>query len=145
VSETLVIDASVAIKWIVQENGTDAALGLRSRFHFIAPDLIVAECSNILWKKTLRSELTSDEAAMASRLLKHADIELQSSRGLIEEMTVLAIDLGHAAYDCAYLTLARQKQLRFVTADKRLLEVVERKALDFKKFCLPLDEAHNIS
>lgn len=144
-NETLVIDASVAIKWIVQEKGTDAALDLRSRFRFIAPDLIVAECSNILWKKTLRSELTPDEAMMASRLLRHADIELQSSRGLIEEMTILAIDLGHPAYDCAYLTLARQKQLRFVTADRRLLEVVERKALDFKKFCLSLDEAHDIS
>jgi predicted nucleic acid-binding protein len=144
-NETLVIDASVAIKWIVQEKDTNAALGLRSRFRFTAPDLIVAECSNILWKKAQRAELTRDEATMASRLLKHADIELQSSRGLIEEMTALAIDLAYPAYDCSYLTLARQKQFRFVTADKRLLEVVDRKAPAFKEFCLSLDEANNMS
>ena len=48
---TLVIDASVAVKWVVEENGTPEVLALRQRARLIAPELLVAECANILWKK----------------------------------------------------------------------------------------------
>jgi predicted nucleic acid-binding protein len=51
----LVIDASIAIKWVVQEEGTEDALALRTRAELIAPDLIIAECANILWKKVKRA------------------------------------------------------------------------------------------
>jgi len=42
-----VIDASVAIKWVVSEPGTQEALALRQH-RLIAPDLLIAECANIL-------------------------------------------------------------------------------------------------
>jgi predicted nucleic acid-binding protein len=45
---TLVIDASIAIKWVVEEDGTDLALALGQKARLMAPDLIVAECANIL-------------------------------------------------------------------------------------------------
>lgn len=104
--ETLVIDASVAIKWLIQENGTEAAVALRSRFRFAAPDLLVAECANIIRKKVQLHELARDEGLIASRLLQRSDIELFPMRSLIEEATTLAIDLEHPAYDCIYLALA---------------------------------------
>jgi predicted nucleic acid-binding protein len=58
---TLVIDASIAIKWVVEEAGTDLSLALRQKARLMAPDLIVAECANILWKKAQRKELSNDE------------------------------------------------------------------------------------
>ena len=61
----LVIDASVAIKWVIAEHGTREALSLR-RHRLFAPDLLVAECANVLWKKTRRNELTEDEARLAA-------------------------------------------------------------------------------
>ncbi|MBN9136800.1 type II toxin-antitoxin system VapC family toxin [Phyllobacterium sp. SL163] len=127
--ETLIIDASVAIKWVIEEEGTEQALRLRGRYHFAAPDLLVAECANILWKKVQRNELMLEEAQLASRLLQQADIELISMRGLLEETTRLAILLGHPAYDCIYLALAKQRQCLFVTADERLLRIVQQKAV----------------
>lgn len=57
--ETLVVDASIAIKWVVEEEGTGIAVDLRSRFRFVAPELLVPECANILWKKVQRGELTA--------------------------------------------------------------------------------------
>lgn len=45
---TFVVDASIAVKWVVEENGTAAALGLRQRTKLIAPELLAAECANIL-------------------------------------------------------------------------------------------------
>lgn len=128
--QTLIIDASIAIKWVVEEEGTEQALRLRGRYHFAAPDLLVAECANILWKKAQRNELTLEEAQLASRLLQQADIELIGMRGFLEEATRLAIQLGHPAYDCIYLAVAKQKQCVFVTADERLLRIVGEKATE---------------
>ncbi|HTT84426.1 MAG TPA: type II toxin-antitoxin system VapC family toxin [Rhizomicrobium sp.] len=123
---TLVIDASVAIKWIVEEEGTPEALALRHKAKLIAPDFLAAECANILWKKVQRKELTSKEAHLAARLLQAADIELLPMRPLLEAATKLAIALDHPAYDCIYLALAVEKDCKLVTADERLLRRLEQ-------------------
>ena len=93
--ETLLVDASVAVKWVVEEEGTAAAVALRSKFRFAAPELFVAECANILWKKVQRRELSRDEALLAARLLERSGVELLPMRGLMEQAAALAIDLGH--------------------------------------------------
>ena len=118
---TLVIDASVAIKWVVEEDGTELALALRQQARLMAPDLLVPECANILWKKVQRKELSRDEALLAARLLQSAEIVLVPTRALMEGATRLAIELGHPAYDCLYLALAVENDCRFVTADERLV------------------------
>jgi predicted nucleic acid-binding protein len=115
----VVIDASVAIKWVVQEPGSAAALALR-RGRLLAPDLLIAECANILWKKARLGEHTQAEALVAARLLEHADIELAPMRPLLHRATELSIALGHPAYDCFYLALAETRSCAMVTADERL-------------------------
>lgn len=77
--EALVIDASVAVKWLIEEDGTAEALALRGR-KLIAPDLLIAECANIFWKRVQRGELSKEEALLAARLLQAADIEFAPSR-----------------------------------------------------------------
>ncbi len=72
--KSLVINASVAIKWVVEEPGTDKALELLA-FRLSAPDLLIAECANILWKKVVRRELSAEEASLAGRLLERADVD----------------------------------------------------------------------
>lgn len=74
-TETLVVHASIAVKWVVEEEGTEAAISLRTKFRFAAPDLIVAKCANILWKKARRGDLTREEAVMAARLLERSGID----------------------------------------------------------------------
>ena len=113
----LVIDASIAVKWVVDENGTPEALRLRDRGGLIAPELLIPECANILWKKVQRKELSKDEALLAARLLQGAEIELLPTRSLLEAATRIAIELDHPAYDCLYLALAVENDCRFVTAD----------------------------
>jgi predicted nucleic acid-binding protein len=123
---TLVIDASIAVKWVVEEEGTPEALALSKRAKLIAPELLVAECANILWKKVQRKELAKQEALLAARLLQSAEIELVPMRFLFEAATQISIDLDHPAYDCVYLALAIENKCRFVTADERLLRKIYR-------------------
>jgi predicted nucleic acid-binding protein len=118
---TLVIDASIAVKWVVEEPGTPEALALRQKAKLIAPELLIAECANILWKKFRRKELLKEEALLAARLLQGAEIELLPTRSLFEATTRMSIEIDHPAYDCLYLALAVERECPFVTADERFL------------------------
>ena len=116
-TETLVIDASVAIKWLVPEEDFASAHALRGKFRLIAPQLIYAECANILWKKVGRGDLSNHEAVGLASLIDALDIEVASMRGLVEAATTLSTRLRRPAYDCFYLALAILEDCRFVTAD----------------------------
>jgi predicted nucleic acid-binding protein len=115
----LVVDASVAIKWVVPEPGTDAALALLG-CRLLAPDLLIAECANILWKKVRRGDLAETDAVFAGRLIEQADIELVPMRPMLHHAVRLSLSLFHPAYDCFYLALAETHGCPLVTADERL-------------------------
>ncbi len=61
----LVVDASVVVKWVVDEPDMPQALSLR-RHRLYAPDLLPAECASVLWQKVRRNELTEREALFAA-------------------------------------------------------------------------------
>lgn len=115
-----VIDASVAIKWVIYETDSADAVLVQEKLPLAAPDLIIAECANILWKKARRGELEHGEAVTAARILQQSDVEILPTRHLMEPTIRLTFDLDHAAYDCVYLALAISNNRPLVTADDRL-------------------------
>ena len=70
----MVIDASVAVKWVVPEVGSEAAIVLLGR-ELWAPSLWLAEAANALLKKSRRGEITEDEARLRAQDLADAPIE----------------------------------------------------------------------
>lgn len=135
-----VVDASVAVKWVVTEEGTQNALALLSAGTLCAPELLIAECANILWKKVRLAQLTAEEAMMAAELIEHADVELYPMRALLEATTRLAIDLDHPAYDCIYLALAIATGAKFVTADVRFISKAREMSAPWTRQILALDD-----
>ncbi|MDX2221799.1 MAG: type II toxin-antitoxin system VapC family toxin [Rhodospirillaceae bacterium] len=121
----LVVDASVAIKWVVEESGSTAAIRLFEH-KLIAPDLLISECANILWKKVRRGNVTPAGAEIAASALVRANVDLIPTRSLLQMCVTLAMELDHPAYDCIYLALASQRGSRFVTADERLVAAAQR-------------------
>lgn len=117
----LVIDASVAIKWVAPEALSEAAVALLDRGPLVAPDILVAECANILWKKVIRGDMDRDTSVVAANALERVDIELVPMRLMLAESLKLSLDLDHPAYDCLYLAVALARGLPFVTADVRLV------------------------
>ncbi len=138
-----VIDASIAVKWVVEEPGTPEALALR-RHALAAPDLLIAECANVLWKKVRLKEIGAEEAAMAALLLERADIELVPMRLLLAEAARLAIALDHPAYDCVYVALAKVNGWRFVTADEKFVRKLRASALPEQGTAMMLSEAASL-
>ncbi len=134
------VDASVAVKWFVDEEGSEAAAALLDR-PLAAPDLLCPECANILWKKVARGELTAEEADAAAAALEIAELELYSARGHLGLATRTALALNHPAYGCFYLTLAEMLGRPLVTADGRLARAVRADpSLRFIDLVVPLAE-----
>ena len=123
---TFVVDASVGVKWVVPEEGTREAHALLERGRLAVPELFQAECTNILWKKVRRSEMSRDEALGALELLAGSGVVVWPMRELVDGAFRLAVVLDHSVYDCLYLTLALSQDWTFVTADRRLLDKIER-------------------
>jgi predicted nucleic acid-binding protein len=116
---TFVVDASVAVKWILPESGSSAAAALRKLNNDLsAPSLIAVEVGNALWRAVRRGSVTRSEALEG---FEAALISLQSLIP-IEELRVralaLAIELRHPIYDCFYLALAQRENALLVTADE---------------------------
>ena len=137
-----VIDSSVAIKWLVEEVGTVEALTILEKAKLSAPDLLIAECANILWKKVRREELSEEEALIGAGILEQADLEILPTRHLLGSATTLAVLLDHPAYDCIYLALALERGWRFTTADERFQRKIrEEQPSQFSDVVLSLQEA----
>ena len=135
-----IIDASVAIKWFIDEPDSDRAVILLQH-PIAAPDLLAPECANVLWKKVARGELRTDEAEAIALALEGADITLHSTRPHLASATSIACALGRAAYDCFYLALAEKLQQSLVTADMRLVNTVRGKGgRHFALLVVPLSE-----
>ena len=134
-----IVDASVVAKWFVLETGTPDAIKLRD-VTLLAPDLIISECANILWKKVRRGEATPIQAHLAAEILERSGMDLRPSALLVRAALRLSLNLDHPAYDCFYLALAEQEKCPFVTADRKLVNKVRRTAVA-GIVTLALDEA----
>jgi predicted nucleic acid-binding protein len=139
--DCLVVDSSIAVKWLVAEQGSLDAIVLRDRGRLSAPELLMAECTNALWKKVLRREITTQVAMLAVRVLERMEVELVSMRSLATASAAIAMKLGHPAYDCFYLALAIERQCQVVTADQRLIAITRQSGdLDIASRVVTLSE-----
>lgn len=126
----LVVDASVAIKWVLEEEGVDEAHRVRARhYELMAPDLLWSELSSVLWKRYRRGQYTGKE--LAEMLADLSDVPMTDVpiRGLIADALDLAVRLDYSPYDCLYLALAERESCRVVTADGRLAAAAARGGL----------------
>lgn len=136
-----VVDASVAIKWVVSEVHSDIAMSLR-RHQLAAPELLGPECANILWKKVRLGHISDEVASIAAAGLERMEVALHSTRPLIRRATALSVALGYPAYDCFYLCLAQALGCQLITADERLARRLDRAdAKGWRRQVLPLREA----
>jgi predicted nucleic acid-binding protein len=135
----IVIDASVAMKWIIEEPGSAQATALLDR-HLVAPDLLGIECANAIWKYAARKEISKAEALVKAEMLAAAEIEFVAMRSYIAAATSLAIELRHSAYDCIYLALAEDMSLPLVTADATFTRKVTLGAPRFRTLIFGLSE-----
>ncbi len=125
------VDASVAVKWVLNEERSDqaralyqAALGAGESI--VAPTLLPLEVTNILRQRMRAKDgLSLTEAVRQLGDFLDFRIELHNPVGLHFQALVLADALGlPATYDAHYLALAEHLGCELWTDDQRLIRHV---------------------
>lgn len=129
-----VVDASVALKWYFDEAGARAADRLLAEHaagdrQLFAPELIVAEFGNALWKRVRRRECDLGAARSILALWEVDRPALVPSADLVGDALALAVERDHPVYDCLYLTTALALGASFATADRALARVAREASL----------------
>lgn len=124
---TWVMDASAVLRIITAH--PDALVlqePLAAASLVIAPELMLTEVSNALWKLQ-RAEVLGGIDPQDLLLEARELIDgVEPDRVLQAEALALACHLDHPVYDCLYLALARRKAARLLTADRQLQRLAER-------------------
>ena len=115
---TIVINASVALKWFVQENLRQEAMDiLRTEEHIAAPDLLVPELAGLVLEKARRNEITGLQAETILSGLQSSGLDLIPAAGICNRAVEIARTLDRSVYRCFYVATAEQLDTIFVTAD----------------------------
>jgi len=127
---TIVVDASVAVKWFFEESGFQPARALLDTGEsLIAPSIVLVEVANAAWKRHRRGEIGTHDARELVRLMDGPFTRIEPLESLVFEAAQLSLQLDHVIYDCLYLALAMQQAAAVATADNRMSELASRLGL----------------
>ena len=131
---TLVIDANVAIKWVLAEDAAERAAALRQQpEEVIAPTLIAAEIGSAMRKRVAAKELSASEAVSAAQIATGLIDRLVPIPELARRALEIAIKIKHPIYDCFYVALAEREQVPLVTADEDLIAKAKKVKVDVRR------------
>ena len=116
---TLIIDASIAAKWLFEEDGSAAARALRGTAPMCAPDFLLLEVFHVMWKRVRRGEMPPEALQDLPKLLAAAFDLVVPAADLLQDAAGKARQLAHPVYDCLYITLAERDGSTLITADEK--------------------------
>ncbi|MGH3768027.1 MAG: type II toxin-antitoxin system VapC family toxin [Pseudonocardiaceae bacterium] len=124
-SRSLVVDASVALKWVVTEPGSEQAASLLDEMAMgavalLAPEHLIGEVANGLRKRVAQHVLTVEDACAALEAIAHLELTFVGGAGRWFRCLPAALEWGVTAYDALYVLLAKDSGAVLVTADERL-------------------------
>ena len=116
----LVVDASVVVKWFVEEPlHAQARHVYKYQQDIQSPEFVLVEVANVAWKKVQRKEIGIDQALEIIDLASDAIPEFIEWRPLLAKAAELAVELAHPVYDCLYLACANGPNDVLLTGDMR--------------------------
>lgn len=127
-TDTVVVDANIAVKWLLPEELTEEALDLargwaKANVVTIAPVLLWTEVSNVLHQRVRSGEIKTGDASLLMKELIRLGLEPRSEVHLSPKAIEMAAEYGLTnTYDAIYLALAEEEQAEFWTADRPLYQ-----------------------
>jgi predicted nucleic acid-binding protein len=120
VPRRLVVDASVGLKWVLEEEQSDLATALGRGRDLFTSALFWVEAGNAIASRVRRGEIGRERGNDALQDLRRAPLHTRSlDADAVVAALAIAHDLRHPIYDCCYLALALEENALVVTADRR--------------------------
>ena len=117
-----VLDASAALRLITQDPAAeDLARQVEQMALVLAPELMLTEVANALWKLQRAGSLRDIDPQLLLADSRDLVDQIEPDRELQVEALALACHFNHPVYDCLYLALARREGAIVLSADQRLL------------------------
>ncbi|MGB5925003.1 MAG: type II toxin-antitoxin system VapC family toxin [Dehalococcoidia bacterium] len=126
----VVVDASLAIKWVLKEPYAEQALALAEEWAAAgtmpsAPCLLLVEATNVLHRRAMLGHISSSQARQLLAGLLDLGIEIRESPQIHLRAMELARELQRpAVYDTHYLALADILECDLWTADERFFNSI---------------------
>lgn len=121
-----VLDASVALKWVLPEAHSDKSLALRDAYDqrldlLIGPHFFPMECGYSLFRgQNKKLVLPGQPRKLLTSILRHAPV-LKDVGPLLPRAVEITEQMQVGFYDAFYIALAEAETCEFVTADARLV------------------------
>lgn len=122
----IIVDANIAIKWVILENHSHTAYQLLAGdYEICAPDFLFVEVVNILWKKCRKKEIPQADVLEIFLLIQSSISQVLPVYPLISRIFALSQEIDHPAYDCVYLAAAEHHKTTLYTADRALYDKIK--------------------
>jgi predicted nucleic acid-binding protein len=124
-----ILDASVALKWVLPENNSGKAIELQEAFEkggheLLAPDTFPIEVAHALTRAERKGALRPGEAiSRLSRVLATSP-DIYPYLPLLPRAVELSSQFRIGVYDCLYVALAEREGCELVTADEKLAKAL---------------------
>jgi len=123
----MVIDASVAVKWFIDEDrSADAQRLLTIDTDLIAPTSILYEVFHALWVAARTRRLPLNRLPDLADVVPTPFAILVPMEHLYAAAAAMAQSYNLAIYDCAYIALAQREHAELVTADEPMFAVARK-------------------
>ncbi|MDZ4685997.1 MAG: type II toxin-antitoxin system VapC family toxin [Planctomycetaceae bacterium] len=125
-----ILDASVAVKWVLREPDSSKAIALRDDARngvceLVVPETFPVEIAHALTRAERRGVIPTGDAMLKVVDILSTKLELHSCIPLLPRAIKFSSQLRIGVYDCLYVALAEREQCDLVTADLRLVSVVQ--------------------
>lgn len=129
---TFILDASVAAKWLFEEEDSAQAVSLmelfeEKRIKILVPEIFYSELANTCWKKVKQGSSTIERAVEILDRIMELPFERCSGYELSDVGLENALRFNISVYDGLYLALAEIYLAPLVTADQKLLEACQKR------------------
>ena len=120
-----ITDASIAAKWFIEEEYSDAALSVLQKDNQLhAPDFFFLEMDNIFWQWIQRGLITVADGDDLRFTLSQSPITIHPLIPLLDSAFIIANQTRQTMYDSLYVALAILLKGQMITADHRLFDGV---------------------
>ena len=125
----MVVDASVALKWVLSEADSALAQALaEAEEELLVPDFWLNEATNVCWLQVRKGKWSADEAREALALLRAQVPPTPTGELALHDVALeIGLSVQHSTYDTLYVAFAVAMGARqLVAADGPFMRAMRR-------------------